>query len=370
MSGSAARKLASADDFSIEYLVHALMSYGASDLHIKTGRPPCFRIDGKLIPAKSGPMTHESIERLVGSVLSPRHIQELEQNWQVDASFRLENVGRFRCNVYRQRNTLSAVIRMIPFQTLRLEDLGAPAVLKELGRRESGILLIAGPTGSGKSTTLASLVQYLNETQAIHIITIEDPIEFVFQDLRASVTQREVGSDTRSTQEALRAGLRQDPDVIVVGEMRDYETIRVALTAAETGHLVLSTLHAPDATGAIGRILDVVPGDAQNQIRVQLSSSLVGVVAQQLVPRSSGDGRVLAAEVMVNSPAIQEAIAENALDRVAELMASSNDYYQMQTLNQALLRLIESEAITLTEAKKISPRPEELDQSLSGIVRG
>ncbi|NDD90994.1 PilT/PilU family type 4a pilus ATPase, partial [bacterium] len=265
--------------------------------------------------------------------------------------------------------TLSAVIRMIPFQTLRLEDLGAPSVLKELGRRESGILLLVGPTGSGKSTTMASLVQHLNETQAIHIITIEDPIEFVFQDLRASVTQREVGSDARSTQEALRACLRQDPDVIVVGEMRDYDTIRVALTAAETGHLVLSTLHASSAAGAIERILDVVPGEAQNQVRVQLASSLVGVVAQQLVPRHSGEGRVLAAEVMVNSPAIQDAIAENALDRIPELMANSNDYYQMQTLNQALLKLVGSGAITLDEARKISPRPEELDQSLSGIVR-
>jgi twitching motility protein PilT len=363
------RKVAAAPGLTIEYLVNAILKFGASDLHIKVGRPPCFRIDGKLVPAKTAPLTKEAVETLLYSILTERHIEELEEKWQVDASFRLTDIGRFRCNVYRQRNTLSAAIRMIPYQIPRIEDLGVPAVLKQLVVRSSGLLLITGPTGSGKSTTLAALVQHLNETQPIHILSIEDPIEFVFRDLKASVTQREVGSDTRSIEEGLHAGLRQDPDVIVVGEMRDYETIRVALTAAETGHLVMSTLHTPDAKGAIERILDVVPPQIQNQVRMQLSTCLVGVIAQQLLSRSGGDGRVLAAEVMVNSPAIASAIAENELDRISALMESSNDYYQMQTLNQSLRQLVESGSITLKEAIRISPRPEELKQLLSGIVR-
>jgi twitching motility protein PilT len=364
-----ARKVADAPGLTIEYLVNALLKFGASDLHIKVGRPPCFRIDGRLVPAKIPPLTKETVERLLYSILTERHIEELETKWQVDASFRLTDIGRFRCNVYRQRNTLSAAIRMIPFQIPRIEDLGVPVALKQLAVRDNGLLLVTGPTGSGKSTTLAALVQHLNETQPIHILSIEDPIEYVFRDLKASVTQREVGSDTRTIEEALHAGLRQDPDVIVVGEMRDYETIRVALTAAETGHLVMSTLHTPDAKGALERILDVVPPQIQNQVRMQLSTCLVGVVAQQLLSRSGGDGRVLAAEVMVNSPAIASAIAENELDRIPALMESSNDYYQMQTLNQSLRQLVESGSITLKEAIRVSPRPEELEQLLSGIVR-
>jgi len=365
----AARKIAASPGLTIEYLVNALLKFGASDLHIKVGRPPCFRIDGKLVPAKIPPLTRETVDRLLYSILTERHIEELETKWQVDASFRLTDIGRFRCNVYRQRNTLSAAIRMIPFQIPRLEDLGVPVVLKQLAVRDNGLLLVTGPTGSGKSTTLASLVQHLNETQPIHILSIEDPIEYVFRDLKASVTQREVGSDTRSIEEGLHAGLRQDPDVIVVGEMRDYETIRVALTAAETGHLVMSTLHTPDAKGAIERILDVVPHQVQSQVRLQLSDCLVGVLAQQLLVRSGGEGRVLAAEVLVNSPAVSSAIAKNEFDRIPGLMDSSNDYYQMQTLNQSLRQLVEAGSITLKEALRVSPRPEELEQLISGIVR-
>jgi twitching motility protein PilT len=353
----------------MEYLVQALVKFGASDLHLKVGRPPCFRINGKLVSAKVPPLSAAEVERLIQSVLTDRQVEELERQWQVDSSFRISGMGRFRCNAFRQRSTLSAAIRMIPFEIPRFDDLGIPAVLKELGRREHGLLLVTGPTGSGKSTTLAAMIQEMNETQPIHILMIEDPIEYVFKDIKASVTQREVGSDTRSVEEALYAGLRQDPDVIVVGEMRDYETIRVAMTAAETGHLVLSTLHTPDAKGSIERILDVVPPDSQNQVRLQLADCLVGVVAQKLVLRADGKGRTLAAEVLVKSPAIQTAIADNQLDLIHDLMASSNDYYQMQTFNQALQRLVEAGTITMSEAKSASPRPEELEQLFSGIVR-
>jgi twitching motility protein PilT len=258
---------------------------------------------------------------------------------------------------------------MIPIQVPRLDDLGVPPVLKELAQRQHGILLVTGGTGSGKSTTLAAIVQHLNETQPIHILTIEDPIEFVYRDIRASVTQRELGADALSLHEALYAGLRQDPDVVVVGEMRDYETMRVALTAAETGHLVLSTLHTADARGTIERILDMVPGAAQNQIRIQLANCLVGVVSQQLVMRSDKKGRVLAAEVMVNSPGMEELILKNEGEKIHDLIASSNHYYQMQTMNQALLRLCEAGTVSHAEAIKCSPEPGELTQLLSGIVR-
>ncbi len=353
----------------IHYLVEALVRFSASDLHLKVGRPPIFRINGKLVPAKMPPLDSETVERIVVGLLTKRQQQELESKLQVDLSFRIGDLGRFRCNVYQQRNTLSAAIRMIPVQIPRFESLGVPPVLKELAQRSHGLILVTGATGAGKSTTLAALVNYLNETQPIHILTIEDPIEFVYRDQKASVTQREVGTDTMSLHEALHAGLRQDPDVVVLGEMRDYETMKVAMTAAETGHLVLSTLHTVDARGTVERILDMVPSGAQNQMRLQLASSLVAVVSQQLVPRADRKGRALAAEVLVNSPAIENLIANNQVDRIAELIASSTDYYQMQTMNQALLKLTESGVITAADAIKASSHPGELTQLLSGIVR-
>jgi twitching motility protein PilT len=354
---------------SLQYLVEALIKFSASDLHVKVGRPPIFRINGKLVPAKMDALSTEDVEGLLMGLLSSRQKKELDQKLQVDLSVRIGSLGRFRCNIYHQRNTLSAAIRMIPFQIPRLEDLGVPPVLKELIHRQNGILLITGGTGSGKSTTLAAAVQHLNETQPIHILTIEDPIEFVYRDMRASVTQRELGTDALSLHEALYAGLRQDPDVVVVGEMRDYETMRVALTAAETGHLVLSTLHTSDARGTIERILDMVPAAAQNQIRIQLANSLIGVFSQQLVMRADKKGRVLAAEVLVNSPAMENLIHKNEVEQIRELIANSNHYYQMQTMNQALLKLCESGVVSQSEASKCSPEPDELNQMLSGIVR-
>jgi twitching motility protein PilT len=358
-----------ANSTTLKSLVEALVKFSASDLHLKVGRPPIFRINGKLVPAKMAALTSEDVQEMIDGLLNTRQRRDLENKLQVDLSFRLSDLGRFRCNVYHQRNTLSAAIRMIPFQIPRLEDLGVPPAMKELVQRQHGILLVTGSTGAGKSTTLAALIQYLNEHHPIHILTIEDPIEFVYRDLKASVTQRELGTDAISTHDALSAGLRQDPDVVVVGEMRDPDTMRVALTAAETGHLVLSTLHTVDAKGTIERILDMVPPAAQNQMRIQLASTLVGVISQQLVMRADKKGRILAAEVMVNSPAIEAAIMENQVERIPELISSSNHYYQMQSMDQSLLKLCQSGVITPTEAIKASSRPAELTQLLSGIVR-
>lgn len=369
MNQTSDETLRSRPTVSLKELVNTMIKFNASDLHLKSGRPPFFRVNGNLIPAKTNPLSSEAIQEMVFGLLNERQRQELEKSWQVDASFGLGSVSRFRLNVFRQRNTWSAAIRMVPVQIPCLEALGVPPVLKKLGTRTSGLLLVTGPTGSGKSTTLASLVQHLNETKPIHILTIEDPIEYVFQDNKASITQREVGTDVRSGQEALYSGLRQDPDVIIVGEMRDYEMIRLVMTAAETGHLVMSTLHTQDARGAVERILDVAPAGIRNQLRIQLSNALVGVVAQQLLVKSDGSGRVLAAEVMVNSPSIQESIAEDKLERIPELISSSTDYYEMQTMNQSLLRLFHAGLITLQEALSVSPRPEELQQEVAGIVR-
>ncbi len=358
----------------LQYLVRALVKYGASDLHLRPGRPPLYRLQGKLVAAKMEELSLSQIEGLLYPVLSERQREKLRDVRQVDLSFSLSTSGdadgtRFRCNLFFQKGQLSAAIRMIPAVVPAIATLGLPAVLVELCSRERGMILVTGVTGSGKSTTLASMIQYINEMQPCHIITIEDPIEFVHRDLRAVVTQREVGSDTPSLQEALRGGLRQDPDVIMIGEMRDPETISTALTAAETGHLVLSTLHTSDAKGAIDRILDVFPGNERGQVRAQLASSLVAVIAQQLVERADGKGRVPACEVLIKSPAVESYIREGKHEKIPDAIASSGNYYKMQTMNQSLHALIQAGTITEEVALRCSLQPEDLRLLLSGMIR-
>ncbi len=351
------------------YLVRALLKFSASDLHLKAGRPPLFRINGKIVPAKMPDMTAELIKSAVYEILTSKQMHDLETKLQIDFSFSLERLGRFRCNVYFQKGTLSVAVRTIPLEVPSLDSIGAPSVIKELCQRHRGLILITGPTGSGKSTTLAATIQEINQSRYVHVLTLEDPIEFIYRDDRAAISQREVGVDTLSLREGLVAGLRQDPDVIVIGEMRDYETMRVALTAAETGHLVLSTMHTQDAKGTIERILDAFPTGEKNQIRIQLASTLGAVISQQLIPRADGSGRVLAAEVMVKSPTIENQILKNELDQIQGAIANSNTYYHMQTLNQALYRLAKQGAISTNDALAASPQPDELSQQLSGIVR-
>jgi twitching motility protein PilT len=353
----------------MRFLVRALIKYKASDLHIKAGRPPMFRINGKLVAAKMPEFTPDRVETILMSILSPRQQTELEKNRSLDLSFMVKDLGRFRCNIYFQRNTLAAAIRMVPLSVASLEELGVPLVIKDLVQRPRGLLLITGPTGCGKSTTLASLIHYLNETSPIHVLAIEDPIEYLHRDLKATISQREIGVDANSLQDALFAGLRQDPDVIMIGELRDYETIQVALSAAETGHLVLATLHTNDARGTVDRILDVFPVEAKNQARIQLASTLVGVLCQQLVLRADGSGRVPACEVMVKSPIIENYILKNELEKIPEAIANSNNYYKMQTLNQALENLVRTGVITAEEAMKVSLNGGDLKLSLSGMVR-
>ncbi len=353
----------------IKYLVRALLKYNASDLHLKVDRPPLYRINGKLIPAKIEELKSDQLEQLLFSILTDKQVVELEKNRQVDLSFSVAELGRFRCQIFFQRGCLSSVIRMIPFNVPNLDDMGIPSIVKELCQRPRGLLLVTGATGSGKSTTLASMIQYLNENQHIHILTMEDPIEFTYRDLKASVTQRELGSDMRTMKEGLHAGLRQDPDVIMIGELRDFEMMQLAMTAAETGHLVMATLHTNDAKSSIDRIIDVFPAESKNQVRIQLASTLVGVISQQLVLRADGSGQVPACEIMVKSPAIESYILKNELSQIPDAIKNSNGYYKMQTMNRALIALVQNGTITVEEAVKSSASPDEIRMALGGVSR-
>ena len=354
---------------SLKYLIRALIKYQASDLHIRIGRPPLFRIHGKLLLSKMSELTQSLVEAMFFELLTESQRKVLETNRQVDFSFEMGDSGRFRCNLYYQKGLLSAAIRMIPFIIPAFDTLGIPASLKDLCHRPRGLVLITGSTGSGKSTTLAALMQYINETYPFHILTVEDPIEFIYKDKKALVTQREVGSDAISLTDALIGGLRQDPDIIMIGELRDTETIQAALTAAETGHLVFSTLHTNDAKSTIERILDVFEASARNQVRIQLASSLLGVISQQLVMKADRTGRVPACEVMIKSPVIESYILKNEMDRIAEAIATSTSYYNMQTMNQALHALVNAGTITIEEALKSSNSPDDLKLIVAGLSR-
>jgi twitching motility protein PilT len=355
------------ENYDMKYLIKALIKYNASDLHLKVGRPPLYRINGKLIPAKMLELTTYTAENLLLGLLSAKQVTQLQEKRQVDFSFRLKDYGRFRCNVYYQKDSISAAIRMIPLNIPNIGQLGIPNVVRELATRPRGLLLVTGATGSGKSTTLAGMIQHINETSPLHILTIEDPIEFVYKDMKASITQREVGSDIHSLQDGLYGGLRQDPDVIMIGELRDPEMIECAFKAAETGHLVISTMHTNDARSSIDRILEVFPSGSQNQVRMQLAATLVGIVSQQLVMRADGSGRVAAVEILVKSPAIENMIAKHNLLGIPEAIANSTDYYKMQSMNQALNALVRSGTIAVQEALKCSFAPDDLRLLLAGI---
>lgn len=353
----------------IKYLLHALVKHGASDLHVKANRPPMYRINGKLVAAKMNDLTHEDVKAVLYSVLNDKQIRDFEKNLQVDGSFSIEGLGRFRVNVYMQRGTTAGVIRMIPLTIPSFDSLNLPPVLKELALKKRGLILVTGSTGSGKSTTMAAMINHINETRHSHIVTIEDPIEFVYRDQKSSVSQREIGVDANSMQDGLIGALRQDPDVITIGEMRNPETIETALTAAETGHLVLSTLHTNDARSTIDRIVDVFPAGAKNQVRIQLSACLLAIVSQKLVPRADGEGRIAVCEVLIKSPTIESLILNNEAEKINEAMATSTTYYKMQTFNQALEKLVMDGTITNEDAIYASNAPEDLKMRLSGFKK-
>jgi twitching motility protein PilT len=343
---------------------------GASDIHLKSGLPPIFRVDGALVPLKNAErLLPEQLEGISRSIMNPVQKERFETNRECDLAYGIAGLGRFRVNVFQQRGTIGIVFRVIPFGVKTIEQLHLPKVVESIASEQRGLILVTGTTGSGKSTTLAAMIEHINSTRTCHIMTIEDPIEFLIRDRRSIVNQREIGVDTQSFANALRAALRQDPDTILVGEMRDFETIETALLAAETGHLVLSTLHTLDATETVNRIISVFPPYQQKQVRLQLTSILKAVISQRLVPRADGKGRVPALEVMVSTARVRELIADK--DRTKELhdaISKGFTTYGMQTFDQSLMHLVKQNLVTYEEALKHVSNPDDFALRFRGIA--
>jgi len=342
---------------------------GASDIHLKAGLPPMFRVDGSLVPLKDARrLPPEEIARMAYGIMNDYQKEKFKAQNELDLAYGVPGLGRFRVNCFQQRGTIGVVLRVIPFKINTIEQLLLPKVLEKIASEQRGLVLVTGTTGSGKSTTLASMVDHINTNETCHIMTIEDPIEFLIRDKRSIVNQREVGVDTLSFGQALKSALRQDPDVILVGEMRDLETIETALTAAETGHLVLSTLHTLDATETITRIISAFPPHQQKQVRLQLGSVLRGVISQRLVPRADGKGRVAAVEVLVANGRIREMVEDkDRTKEIASAIAQSHTTYGMQTFDQSLMTLFRQNVITYEEALRQSTNPDDFALRVSGI---
>jgi len=348
-------------------LLQTMLEKGASDLHITSGSPPQIRVDGSLVPLNHPPMTPAETKQLIYSVLTDNQKHRFEEENELDLSFGLKGLSRFRANVFQQRGAVGAAIRVIPFRILTFEELNLPTIVHELVKKPRGLVLVTGPTGSGKSTTLASMIDRINSDRHCHIITIEDPIEYLHPHKKSVVNQREVNQDTKSFKTALKYILRQDPDVVLVGEMRDLETVEAALTIAETGHLTFATLHTNSAAQTINRIIDVFPSHQQSQVRAQLSFVLEGVLSQTLLPKANSQGRALALEIMVPNPAIRNLIREDKVHQIYSAMQTGQNQFGMQTMNQSLCELYMKRLISYEEAIGRSTYPDEL---ISMIERG
>jgi twitching motility protein PilT len=350
----------------LHQLLRAMIEKGASDMHITTGAPPLLRIDGAIVPLKLPPLSPVETKQICYSVLTEEQKIQFEKAKELDLSFGVKNLSRFRANIFLQRGAVSGAFRSIPFKILTFEELGLPQVIADLAAKPRGLVLVTGPTGSGKSTTLASILDKINAETRQHIVTVEDPIEYLHPHKRSIVNQREVGSDTQTFKAALKYVLRQDPDVVLVGEMRDLETIEAALTIAETGHLVFATLHTNSAVQSINRIIDVFPPHQQSQVRAQLSFVLEGVISQLLLPRAGVPGRALALEVLVPNAAIRNLIREDKVHQIYSQMQVGQAKHGMQTLNQCLYALYTRRMITLEEALGRSNEVEELRSMIEG----
>ncbi len=347
-------------------LLELVLEKGASDLHLTAGVPPVIRLHGELVRLEDYPVLGpRTLQGMIYAILPQKMRERLEQNLELDMSYSLPGKARFRVNVYFQRDTIGAAFRLIPFDIKGVDELGLPPVVADLARFPRGFVVVTGPTGSGKSTTLAAMVDVVNRERAAHIMTVEDPIEFLHRHKKCIVNQREVGSDTYSFAQALKHVLRQDPDVILVGEMRDLETISTAITAAETGHLVFATLHTQDAPQTIDRIIDVFPPHQQQQVRVQLSTTIQGIVTQQLLQTADGMGRVVACEVLVATPAVRNLIREGKTHQIYSVMQAGGRF-GMQTMDMALAQLVKQGKITQQLAYERCHDPEELQRLLGG----
>ncbi len=351
----------------LKELLMFMTKKGASDLHLKPMRPPLLRIQGRLIPIKAKPLQPDEVERMLNEILKPVQRQRLEKVQAVDMGYGVPGVARFRCNIFMQRGTIAAVFRRVPFEIAGIEDLNLPDVIGSFTEYPGGMVLITGPTGSGKSTTLAAMINLISKARPCHVVTIEDPIEFLFQDDKATISQREVGTDTPNFHEALRNCMRQDPDVIMVGEMRDLETMSTAITAAETGHLVFSTLHTNSAAQTVDRIIDSYSADQQEQIRNQLGLVLRAIVSMQLVQSKDGSARLPACEILVNSPKISKHIAAGEIKEIHEEMENSVNFYHMQSMNQSLISLLAHDQITYEQAVQASSDPDDLSLKLRAM---
>jgi twitching motility protein PilT len=341
----------------------------ASDLHVKVGVPPILRIDGKLTPLETEKrLTQEDVLATAQGIMNPVQKAKFTEKNELDMAYAVPGLGRFRVNVFKQRGSVGMVFRLVPAKILNFEELNLPVVLSKIAAEQRGLILVTGTTGSGKSTTLAAMIDFINTGRTANIVTIEDPIEFLHRDKKSIVNQREIGADTFSFGDALRSALRQDPDVILVGEMRDFETVSTALTAAETGHLVLSTLHTLDAAETINRIITVFPPYQQKQVRMQLASVIKGIVSQRLVPKADGSGRVAAVEIMLGTLSVREAIIdENKTRQVPTIIAAGQTHYGMQTFDQSLLGLYRKGMITYDEAITTASNPDDFALKVKGI---
>jgi twitching motility protein PilT len=345
----------------LDDLLRMMVELRGSDLHVKTGRPPIFRIDGKVVPSNLDKLTPEVVTKYADKIL---RVQELRDRWashnSADLSYVVADLGRFRTNIFKYRGQTGIMFRNLSVAPT-VDSLGLPLVIKTFAALPKGLILVTGPAGSGKSTTLAALIHEVNISRPVHILTLEDPIEYQFEDVKAEISQREIGLDTPSYRDGLRDAMREDPNVLLVGEMRDTETISTVLTAAETGHLVFSTLHTKGAAQSISRIVDVFPPEHQQQVRIQLADTLAAVVSQTLLRRKDGEGRIAAAEILVNNIAIARSIEKNELTKVKELMEEGVGFYRMQTINQSLVALIANGIVERREAEKVSPTKGDLD---------
>ncbi len=338
---------------------------GASDLHLTNGTPPQIRVDGRLRPLDHPALTPADTKRLAYSVMTDNQKHSFEENWELDFSFGIKDFCRFRANVFNQRGAVAAAFRVIPFLVKGFDALGLPPVVQKLCGKPRGLILVTGPTGSGKSTTLAAMIDKINQERHEHILTVEDPIEFLHPHKNCIVNQREVNADTRSFASALRVALREDPDVVLIGEMRDLETVEAALRIAETGHLTFATLHTNSAAATMNRIIDIFPSNQQPQVRAQLSLVLEGILCQSLLPRANGSGRAMAMEILIPTMAIRNLIREDKIHQIYGMMQAGQEKYEMQTFNQSLAHLVLTKQISAEEALAKSSNRDELQELIT-----